>query len=129
MVAQITQLIPFILKQEQAIRTVSNAGYRDQTTHLLYMHNTKFYLSMNCSSTRKSSLCITTCSESCPYPSLKLRCKKEKECSVVEFLCTGPETHIMYFLYGAVDFLNVLKKVCWVGVMCYWYIMKYIMYL
>jgi hypothetical protein len=21
-----------------------------------------------------------------------------------------PETHIMYFIYGAVDFLNVLKK-------------------
>ncbi len=38
-----------------------------------------------------------------------------------------PETHIMY-LYGAVDFLNVLKKGCWGGV-CYWYIVKYIMYL
>ncbi len=37
---------------------------------------------------------------------------------------------ILCTLYGAVDFLNVLKKGCWWGeVGCYWYIMKYFMYL
>jgi hypothetical protein len=39
---------------------------------------------------------------------------------------------ILCTLYGAVDFLNVMKKGCWVGggvEVCYWYIMKYIMYL
>jgi hypothetical protein len=37
---------------------------------------------------------------------------------------------ILCTLYGAVDFLIVLKKGCWWwwGV-CYWYIVKYIMYL
>ncbi len=36
---------------------------------------------------------------------------------------------ILCTLYGAVDFLNVLKKGCWWGGGCYWYIVKYIMYL
>ncbi len=41
---------------------------------------------------------------------------------------------ILCTLYGAVDFLNVLKKGCWGGGGrggwgCYWYLVKYIMYL
>ncbi len=41
----------------------------------------------------------------------------------------GPEP-LLCTLYGAVDFLNALKKGCWWGVGgCYWYIVKYIMYL
>jgi hypothetical protein len=36
---------------------------------------------------------------------------------------------ILCTLYGAVDFLNVLKKGCWGGggggLVCYWYIVKY----
>jgi hypothetical protein len=33
---------------------------------------------------------------------------------------------ILCTLYGAVDFLNVLKKSCWWGGGCYWYIVKYV---
>ncbi len=37
---------------------------------------------------------------------------------------------ILCTLYSAVDFLNVPKKGCWWGWgVCYWYIVKYIMYL
>jgi hypothetical protein len=36
---------------------------------------------------------------------------------------------ILCTLYGAVDFLNVLKKAVGGGGGCYWYIVKYIMYL
>ncbi len=31
------------------------------------------------------------------------------------FLCTGDPYYVLYSLYGAVDFLNVLKKGCWGG--------------
>jgi hypothetical protein len=36
---------------------------------------------------------------------------------------------ILCTLYGALDFLNSLKKGCCGGGGCYWYIMKYFMYL
>ncbi len=47
-----------------------------------------------------------------------------KLCKLDIFMYRRP---ILCTLYGAVDFLNVLKKDCWggEGCVCYWYIMKY----
>ncbi len=57
----------------------------------------------------------------------QLKEKKSKNVSQTStiFMYRRP---ILCTLYGAVDFLNVLKKGCFGGG-CYWYIVKYIMYL
>ncbi len=48
---------------------------------------------------------------------------------VLNDLCTGDLYYVL--MYGAVNFLNVLKKGCWGrgGGVCYWYTMKCILYL